>query len=225
MLKPVLTAAIYGIVFGLIMPSTSRPPNFLPYLFVGVFVFQYFTNVFSSGARAITGNVGLVQSLHFPRILLPLSVVLRQLFEMIAIMLALFIIIWVFGETPRWGWLMIIPIFGLYTLFNFGVSLFVARISVHFPDLKQIIPFVTRLLFYSSGIFFSLEAVFGQRPEILAIVQLNPVHDFITLCRSYMIDGTAPSAYMWIVASIWTFVVFVGGVIFFWAAEEKYGND
>ena len=224
-LKPILTAAIYGIVFGLIMPSTSRPPNFLPFLFVGVFTFQFFTNSFSSGARAITGNTGLVQSLHFPRILLPVSVVLRQLFEMIPVMIALLPIIWIFGETPRWGWFMLIPIFALYTLFNLGVALIVARLSVHFPDLKQIIPFVTRLLFYGSGIFFSLEAVFGARPELLAAAQLNPVHDFITLCRAYMIDGTEPSGFMWIVAAIWTLVIFVGGVVYFWAAEEKYGND
>jgi len=226
-LRPLLTAAIYGIVFGLIMPAGSRPDNFLPYLVIGVFVFQYFTNSLSQGASSITGNSGLVQSLHFPRILLPISIVFRQLFEIIPVMVALLPIIWILGEPPRLGWFMLIPILFVMTLFNIGVALIVARLTVHFPDLKQIIPFISRLLFYSSGIFYSLEAVFAgtEKAGLLLIAQLNPVHDFISLARGYLIDGPPATPFMWLVVGIATLVVLLFGIIFFWAAEEKYGND
>ena len=226
-LRPLLTAAIYGIVFGLIMPSDSRPENFLPYLVIGVFIFQFFTNSISSGASSITGNSGLVQSLSFPRILLPVSIVLRQLFEIIPVMIALLPILWITGEPPRVGWLMLIPILAVMTIFNAGCAMIVGRLTVHFPDLKQIIPFVMRLFFYASGIFFSLELVFAgtEKAGLLRLAQLNPVHDFISLARGYMIDGPPATPFMWLVVGVAAIVVLVFGTLFFWAAEEKYGND
>ena len=77
-LKPLLTATIYGTIFGLILSGSARPDDWVPYLITGVFIFEFFTGCFGNGARAITGNTKLVQSFGFPRILLPVATVIEQ---------------------------------------------------------------------------------------------------------------------------------------------------
>lgn len=225
-LQPLLNAAMYGTVFGLIMSSDSRPDNFIPFLVVGVFIFQFFSKSFSGGANSITRNRGLVRSLNFPRMLMPLAQILQHLFELIPMVLVMLVIVIAFGEPITWGWLMIVPILGLMTLFNLGIALITARLTVHLRDIQQVIPILSRLVFYSSGIFYSLELVLADEPAwILTVTQLNPVHDYIALVRHFLLEGQPASPLVWTVAVAAAVVSLVVGVIFFWRAEERYGRD
>ncbi|WP_296665204.1 ABC transporter permease [Demequina sp.] len=224
-LNPLLQAAVYGLIFGVIMPSSSRPPNFIPFLVTGFFIFTYFAQSFSQGAKAITGNASLVRSLSFPRMLLPISAVLQQLYQLVPMMIVLVVILVAFGEYPTWEWLLVVPILGLMTMFNLGVAFIAARLTVHLRDVTQIIPLITRILFYLTGIFYSLELVLADRPNLLKIAQLNPVHDYVALVRASMLDGQEHSTVLWVVASVSAVAFLVFGIVFFWKAEERYGHD
>jgi teichoic acid transport system permease protein len=107
-----------------------------------------------------------------------------------------------------------------------GVALISARLTVHFRDMTQIIPLITRIMFYSSGIFYSLDQVLADKPDwLLTLAQLNPVHDFITLVRSAMLTGYGATTLEWTVAIGSGVVTLLVGVIYFWRAEERYGRD
>jgi teichoic acid transport system permease protein len=224
-IRPIFTAIIFGTIFGVIMTSDSRPKNFVPFLVAGVFIFEYFSKSFGDGAKSITNNASLVRSLNFPRMLLPLASVLQQVFELVPIMGVMTLIILLFGEPITWSWLLVPVILALMTMFNLGVALIAARLTVHLRDVTQIIPLITRILFYSSGIFFSLELVLAKHPALLQLAPLNPLHDFITLVRAQMVTGNVASPLMWLVTIASSILVFVIGVIFFWRAEERYGRD
>jgi teichoic acid transport system permease protein len=135
------------------------------------------------------------------------------------------VLLLVFAEPLSWTWLLMIPIMGVMALFNAGVAMIAARLSVHIRDLQQVIPFVSRLLFYTSGIFFSLDLVLASRPDLLAIVHFLPTYEFITLSRDVLITGNPASPVVWIAAPIWAIVMLVVGFVFFWRAEERYGLD
>jgi teichoic acid transport system permease protein len=224
-IKPLLNALVYGLVFGLILPSDTRPPNFIPFLLVGVFVFEFFSASLSDGSKAITSNARLVQSLSFPRILLPFAVVLEQIYRLIPIIGLLLVLLVVFGETPTWSWLLIVPILLVMAVFNAGVAMIAARMSVHFRDIQQVIPFATRLIFYTSSVFFSVDLIFAERPTLLAVSQANPVYEFITLSRAVLIEGPPVPPYLWWWAGLWTVGAFLFGLVFFWYAEERYGRE
>ncbi len=224
-IKPLLNALVYGLVFGFILPAGSRPDNFVPFLLVGVFIFEYFASSFGQGSKSVTSNQRLVQSLSFPRILLPIAVLLEQAFRLLPILGVLGILLLVFNEPLTVKWLMVIPVLLLMTLFNAGVAMIAARLSVHIRDIQQVIPFVTRIIFYTSSIFFSIDLILAHRPDLLAIAHLNPVYEFIALCRDALITGSPAEPVLWLWASIWSVVVFVFGVLFFWQAEERYGRE
>jgi len=226
-IRPLLNAIVYGVIFGVVLQTAKNigAPAFIPYLIVGVFIFEYFSDSFSDGSKSITSNSQLVKSLSFPRILLPIASILQSLFELLPMLVVMVVILLLAGEPLTLSWLLVIPILGLMTLFNAGVAFIAARLTVHFRDFSQIVPFITRIMFYSTGIFFSLDQQLAKYPELLFIARLNPVHDFIALVRGATIEFSPIEPIFWVVALVGSVAFFVFGFIFFWRAEEEYGRD
>ena len=226
-LLPTIQAATYGLIFGLILGS-SKPDNFLPFLFTGVFLFSYVQGSFTNGAGSIVNRSGLVRSLSFPRVLMPLSVVMAQTIALVPQLLVLAVIlVAVQGvASVTFGWLMMIPLLALMFVFNFGLAMIMARVTVHVQDLNKLVPFITRIMFYVSGVFFSLEKIFNNPESLWAkLIQLNPIFDFLNLARGYLVQGYQVRAEEWIAVSLWSFGLAFVGLIFFWSAEERYGRE
>lgn len=162
-LKPLLNALVYGMIFGFLLPSDTRPPHFVEFLIIGVFVFEFFAQSWTAGGKAITNNAALVQSLAFPRMVLPLAAVTQRFLQFLPTVGIMLVFLMLSGNTPHVHWLLIIPIFGLYFIFNCGLALVTARLAAHWRDLNNFLPFLTRFFFYTTGIFFSVEERFGPQ--------------------------------------------------------------
>lgn len=224
-LQPVLTAAVYGIVFFFIINPAARPQPFVPFLLVGVFFFQYYAGSLANGSRAITGNTKLVQSLNFPRILLPIQETLEQAVRMVPNTVLLIVLLLIFGEPPSWSWLLIVPVLLLMSIFCLGIAFIGARIAVHFRDFQLVVSFVNRFLFFGSGILFSMDQLLADNPTMLAIVHWVPTYDFISIARAVLLHNSPTVPIVWVAAGVWAAVAFVVGLIFFWRAEVRYGLE
>ena len=222
-LKPLLMAILYGSVFSFILSGAARPDDFVPFLLVGIFIFEFFTGCFGSGAKAVTGNGKLVQSLGFPRILLPVSVVAEQAMRIVPVIVLLGILLVILGEPITWSWLLIVPVLGLMAMFNLGIALIFARLSVQARDVQQLIPVITRVLFYASGIFFSIDGALADYPTLLTFAQLIPTYEFIALSRDVLLESHSVGTLVWIAAPIWAVGTLFIGVVYFWQAEARYG--
>lgn len=223
-LVPTLQAAVYGLIFGILLGG-SRPENFIPFLITGVFLFSFLQGAYSSGANSVTSNIGLVRSLSFPRILLPINALIQQVFSLLPQVALLLITLLLFQQQVTWKWLYLIPILLLMVVFGFGLATISARLTVHVQDLNKLNPFLTRVMFYVSGIFFSIETVLKDYPVAMQIATWNPVYVYISLARGAMVEGYAMTAGMWIAAVAWAFGLFIVGTVFFWRAEERYGRE
>ena len=135
------------------------------------------------------------------------------------------------GDQPTLRWLRIIPIFMMMALFCAGVAFFAARLTIHVRDIAQLIPFINRLIFYVSGIFFVVGQRYATRPELLYAIKFNPLNVYITLVRDSMLtrsrmdDGIRADMLTWQLGLAWGVVMFVVGFIFFWRAEGLYGRE
>ena len=226
LLKPIIDAVVYGTVFGFFLMRGNIPDHYILFLVVGVFMFEFFASCLTSGAKSITRNANLVQSLSFPRMALPLALVTEKLLEFVPMLGIIFATAILSGLRPTTDWLLMLPIVVLLTVFNAGVTMFTARLTVHFRDLTQLLPFASRLLFYTSGVFYSLDLAFANNETVLRIMDVQPIHEFLSLGRSIFLDSpgfTAPPEY-WLYASLWAVASIVVGSLFFWAAEERYGR-
>ena len=116
------------------------------------------------------------------------------------------------------------PIVALQFVFSLGAAMVAARMATHFIDTIQILPFVFRLILYSSGVIFSVDAYVESGGLAELLFKANPVYCFITLSRWSVIGGQFPSDLL-VSATIWAAVTLVAGFFWFRAAEERYARD
>jgi teichoic acid transport system permease protein len=228
LLTPLINAAVYYLIFGVILNTKSGIPNFIAYLCTGLFVFAFSQSVVLQGTQAITGNLGLIRALHFPRASLPIAVTLTQFQNLLVSMIVLVGIVIADGEPVTLQWLLIMPALLLQSLFNAGLGLAVARLGAKFLDLKQLVPFVMRTWMYGSGVLYSVENFAKHLPGPVAEVMLaNPLLVYIELAR-YALLETAPIAStptrLWLLGVGWALLAVVGGFLYFWRGEQEYGR-
>ncbi|WP_424852860.1 ABC transporter permease [Streptomyces sp. SAI-170] len=227
---PLLNAAVYFFIFGVILEADRGMSRevYIPFLVTGVFVFTFTQSSVMAGVRAISGNLGLVRALHFPRASLPVSFALQQLQQLLFSMLVLFAVTAGFGSYPDLSWLLIVPTLALQFLFNTGLALIMARAGAKTPDLAQLMPFVMRTWMYASGVMFSIPIMLQDKPAWMAnVLQWNPAAIYMDLMRFALIDGYGSENlpnHVWAAAAGWAVLFMVGGFVYFWKAEERYGR-
>ncbi|WP_326686676.1 MULTISPECIES: ABC transporter permease [unclassified Streptomyces] len=232
---PLLNAAVYFFIFGILLDSRRGVPggdeNYIPFLVTGVFVFTFTQASALNGVRAVSSNLGLVRALHFPRASLPISISLQQLQQLLYSMIVLAVILLGFGQFPTWSWLLIIPALACQFGFNTGLALIMARLGSKTPDLAQLMPFITRTWMYASGVMFPLRHMLESRAGapgwVTDIMLANPAAVYMDLMRFAFIDEYPASElppHVWALALGWAVLVGVGGFVFFWKAEERYGR-
>ncbi|WP_309131129.1 ABC transporter permease [Brevibacterium sp.] len=226
-LRPSFSALIYGLVFGFIMKGVgARPDDFVPFVIIGVFSLEFFNSSMNGGAKSIIQNASLVQSLPFPRIVLPIATVLQNLLNFMPTLALMIILSMIWGSRPSWDWLLFIPLVLIFWVFNQGIAFIFARITVHFRDLSQVIPFISRMIFYTSGVFFNLNDMIQKvAPGWQPFADWHPLNNVLAISRGILMKNmTVPYEYFFNL-SVWAVVVFVFGFVFFWRAEERYGRD
>lgn len=226
-IRPMLNAAVFGLVFGILMNSARTTPHFIAFLIIGVFMFEFFSSSLTAGAKAITSNAALVQSLAFPRMALPVSIVTQKFMQVIPALAIMLVVLVVMGHRPRLEWLLLVPLVALFYLMVVGIVLVVSRITVHVRDFVNLLPFITRFFFYTTGIFFSVEIRFADVPELLRFMDFQPIYAVLTLARALLLEGHeiyTVQMHHWVAVGAWAVGALALGVVFFWSAEERYGR-
>lgn len=224
-LTPLLYAAVYFLIFGVVLDTRDGIDNFVGFLVAGLFVYQFCSSALSQGAVAVVRNLSMIRSLRFPRAALPISVVITELLTLLPAIVVMFGIVWITGETPQWQWLLTLPTFALITLFNVGVALFTARLVSQYRDVKNLIPFVVQLLRYLSGLFFSIAAYTAAYPALGLVMQYQPYALSLDLVRGNLLAEASATLPEVLVMCAWAVVALVGGTIYFWRREGKYGVE
>jgi teichoic acid transport system permease protein len=195
-----------------------------------VFIWTFTANSITSGTRAISGNLGLVRALHFPRAALPVALALQQVQQLLFSLGALIVILAAFGQLPTASWLLAVPALVLQAVFNTGLSMAMARVAARTPDVSQLMPFLLRTWMYGSGVMWSVDKVIGDRdlPQLAALaLQYNPAALYIDLVRFAFIDSFTADRlppHVWAAALLWAVLCGAGGLLYFWQAEERYGR-
>ncbi|WP_225822950.1 ABC transporter permease [Streptomyces naphthomycinicus] len=229
-MNPLLNAAVYYFIFGVLLNTKHNVPDYVPFLVTGVFIWTFTQSSIMAGTRAISGNLGLVRALHFPRAALPISFALQQLQQLLFSMAALIVILLAFGVPVAVSWVLAIPALVLQFTFNAGVSMIVARMGAKTPDIAQLMPFVLRTWMYVSGVMWSIDKITShdKLPHLVTILlELNPAAVYIDLMRFALIDSFHAASlppHVWAAATGWALLAGIGGFIYFWKAEETYGR-
>jgi teichoic acid transport system permease protein len=228
-LTPLANAAVYYLIFGLVLNTKRGVDDFIGYLTIGIFIYTFTATVVQNSVATITANLGMIRALHFPRATLPLTVTFQQAQQMGASVLVLLVILVLQHEPITLKWLLLVPALFLQMLFNAGCAMLMARLGSKITDLKQLVPFFMRTWLYGSGVFYSI-TIFTQHLSGIwqKIFLLNPLLVFASLPRELLMKN--PPAHpmsepkQWLVALIWALIALVVGFVYFWRGEKEYGR-
>ncbi|WP_043496733.1 ABC transporter permease [Georgenia sp. SUBG003] len=225
-LQPLLNGVTFYVIFGLLLQTSRGIDNFVGYLLVGVFLFEFTSRCLNQGATAVAGGRNLVRAFTFPRASLPVAVVVREAFGMAPVLVTMAVLI--LAVPPHapvtWLWLLFPAVLALQTVFNLGLALAAARVTAQLPDVRVLLGFVTRFWMYGSAVMFSYEQ-FVEDPTLLAVLELNPAYLVLDMSRDLLLYAAAPTADSWLVLAAWAVGTCAFGLWFFWRAEERYGRE
>lgn len=225
LLNPVLSILVFYLVFGLLLKTDRGTANFFMFLTAGLFIYQFTQSCTVDGAKSIVTNKGVIKAVRFPRALLPITSTWTEFLSSLSAFAVMFGIAFITGQEPRLSWFAIAPLVLLQLVFNAGLAMGAARLATHFIDTIQILPFFFRLLFYASGVIFSVDAYVDSENQLLRMFfVLNPMYCFITMSR-WAMTGAECNPALLLSAVCWTLVALLVGFLWFRAGEEEYARD
>jgi homopolymeric O-antigen transport system permease protein len=228
-LKPLATTIVFTIFFNKVAKvSTDGLPPHLFYL-CGLMVWNYFANCLNFTANSLIKNVHIFSKVYFPRLIIPLSSIISNLFTF-SIQFGTFLAFYFYfkffrqgGESIQPNLLMILVVLPLLLVqaaaFSLGVGLWISAMTTKYRDLTFLMGFLTQLWLYATPVIYPVSAIPSHWRFILA---LNPVAAIVDLYR-YAFFGTLALGLNYIFLSvITTIVVLVSGVFIFNKVQRTF---
>ena len=224
LIQPILTTVVFTIIFGNIAKlSTDGLPPFLFYL-AGNTVWTYFSACLTSTSSTFTSNAGLFGKVYFPRLAMPLSVVISQIISFgirMLVFLGFLIYFMLSGAdvNPNW-WILLLPVLLLAMAgLGLGLGIIVSSLTTKYRDLQQLVAFGVQLLMYGTPVIYPLSSIEGTwRWLILA----NPMTPVVEIFRFAFLGTSAMSPVYLLYSIAFMFVVLLIGVLIFNRVENTF---
>ena len=223
-LQPIITAITFTVIFGnLAKISTDGLPQILFYM-AGITLWNYFADTLTKTADTFSSNANIFGKVYFPRMIMPLSVVVSNLIKLV-IQFLLFLGIWIYYLVqsdlihPN-KMLVLIPfliiLIGFMAL-SFGII--ISSLTTKYRDLKFLVTFGIQLMMYASPIVYPLSIV----PEKYKwIIVANPVTSIIETFK-YAFLGVGEFSWLYLAYStLFTIVLFLIGLVIFHRVEKSF---
>lgn len=226
-IQPIITALTFTIIFGKLADiSTDGVPQLLFYM-CGITLWGYFSETLIKTSETFTSNASIFGKVYFPRMIVPLSIVISNLVKF-AIQFLLFIIVWCYyyftgTELHPNLTLLLVPLLILLMGFiGLGFGVIISSLTTKYRDLKFLISFGVQLLMYGSPIVFPLSMVSEHYPQYKIYLLANPVTSIIETFK-YAFLGVGEFNWMYLSYSlVFTIVLFFVGVIIFNRVEKSF---
>lgn len=239
--KPATQFLVFYFAIGVFMRMNSNVPNYVVYLFSGVVVINYFTEIFGNATRSVVGNAALVKKIYLPRQLFPMSalwVALAHFGPQVAILLAGAVF---FGWWPTLtGIVAIVAGFLIVSLFALGLGLFTAALNVFYRDAENFVDLILMMATWISPVLYTWEMVHSAFTHhgldvLWYIYQLNPLSVAVELFhygfwRMTLDPATAPQSVpdlgMWtLIALVVSLASIILGEIAFRSMDKRIAQE
>ena len=207
--NPLLTTLVYAIIFPFILKGGRD--HYTTFIVIAILPWTFFTTSISQ-TNCILLQGQILKKVYFPRIILPLSVVLSTLINFLISCLIILIFLFFSGIGYSFNILYLPLIVITQFILTFGILLITCSIDVYVRDLEYIVNFFISMMFYGTPILYSMD-MFPQR--IQNILHLNPMATIIESYRDIFFYQTAPNFMrLAIVFGVSLIVLFIGIKVF-----------
>jgi ABC-2 type transport system permease protein len=160
-----------------------------------IVLFTFFAEATGSSVRSVVDRENLVRKIHFPRLVIPVSVVLLAFFNLGLNLIVVMVFALGSGVDPMLSWLELPLIVGGLVLLSAGVAMLLSALFVHFRDIQPIWEVIAQILFYASPVIISIITVKAKlSTTMLHVYMLNPLAVVFQQFRHAMVTHATPSA-------------------------------
>jgi ABC-2 type transport system permease protein len=160
-----------------------------------IVLFTFFAEATSGAVRSVLDRENLVRKIQFPRLAIPISVVLLAVFNLGLNLTVVMAFALASGVTPMLTWLELPLIVAMLVVFAAGVAMLLSSLFVHFRDVQPIWEVFCQILFYASPVIISIATVKAKVGHtLLHLYMLNPLAVVFQQFRHAMITNSTPSA-------------------------------
>jgi ABC-2 type transport system permease protein len=190
-LRPLLIFAVLLFVFTQIFRIGSQVPHYPVLLLFNIVLFGLFQEATTLAVGSVLAQEGIVRKTQFPRLVIPMAIVLTSLFNFAVNLVVVAIFLVAFHVDPIWTWLLLPVIVAVLFVLTAAVSMLLSTLYVRFRDVAIIWGVFATALFYATPVLYPFERVPDAYREILTI---NPLVPLFVEARKLIIDPSAPSA-------------------------------
>jgi ABC-2 type transport system permease protein len=160
-----------------------------------IVLFQFFSEATNGAVRSMVDRENMVRKIHFPRLVIPSSVVLLALFNLGLNLIVVLIFAFASGVSPMLSWVELPLIIGALLVLTAGVAMLLSALFVYFRDIQPIWEVLSQILFYASPVIISLETVKTKvSTTVLHLYMLNPLAVIFQQFRHAMVTNNTLSA-------------------------------
>jgi ABC-2 type transport system permease protein len=187
--RPLMLFGVLLAVFTQVFRLGSDVPHYPVLLLFNIVLFGFFQEATTSAVTSVVAQEGIVRKTQFPRLVIPLAVVLTSVFNLGLNLVVVFAFVLAFGISPMWTWLLLGVVLVLLFVLTTAVSMIVASLFPRFRDMAIIWSVLATVLFYATPVLYPLE----RAPEAIRdVIVLNPLTPLLELGRRWVIDPGAP---------------------------------
>ena len=203
LVRPLTLFAVLLLVFTQAFDLGDRVRQYPVLLLFNIVLFGFFQEGTTQAVTSIVNHEAVVRKTQFPRLVIPLAVVLTSLFNLGMNLVVVFAFILVAGVDPMWTWLLLPLVVGALTVITAAVAMIVSALNPRFRDTAIIWAVAVTALFYATPVLYPLEIVPEAVQQLLA---LNPLAPIFELARMWVIDPDAPGPAAAAGGAVWLLV-------------------
>ena len=226
-IEPLFTSLIFTLIFNSVANiSTGTVPPFL-FNLAGITIWNYFKVCFMSTSNTFSANAGIFGKVYFPRIIVPLSVVISNLLRFgiqLLVFAGFFVYYYSQGASVSLNmhtflFPFIIIIMGMLGL---GLGMIISALVTKYRDLKILIGFGLQLLMYVSAVMYPVSYFIEKLPDYAWVIKYNPLTFVIESVRYMLLSTGTFDLNMFIYTLVVTIIVFFIGIIVFNKTEKNF---
>jgi lipopolysaccharide transport system permease protein len=227
LIQPLFTSITFTIIFNnLAGISTGTVPPFL-FNLAGITVWNYFTACLTGTSNTFGANAGIFGKVYFPRIIVPLSIVISNLIKFgiqFVIFIAFYIFYYLKGATIELnGSVVFFPLLiVLMGVLGLGLGMFISSLVTKYRDFSNLIGFGVQLLMYLSAVMYPMALIKEKLPSYGWLVQYNPLAYVIETARYMLLNVGQISFWGLGYTFLVTVIVFFVGVLIFNKTEKSF---
>jgi len=226
-IQPLFTTIIFTFIFGnLAGISTDGLPKPLFYM-AGITAWNYFSDCLTKTSTVFRDNAGIFGKVYFPRLIMPLSIVVSNLVRF-AVQLLLFILLMIYYHLSgaqfsiSWALVLFPMLIILMALLGLGGGMIISAMTTKYRDLAFLVTFGVQLLMYATTVIYPLSAALEKYPKYAWIIMYNPMTPIIETFRYGFLGEGSFSWGSFGYASGITFAVLILGIIIFNKVERNF---